>query len=100
MAKPQIFDRTPEKVSESVTVYKLYLRMEMRKMIVKEQIQWVLLYIQGESADVWKENTLEDLEERLLKYESVGEFSADIRKKFREDNKETIKIVELKRLKR
>ena len=48
---------------------------------------------------MWKENTLEDLEERLLKYESVGEFSADIRKKFRGDNKETIKIVELKRLK-
>ena len=99
MAKPQIFDRTPEKVLESVTVYKLYLRMKIRKVIVKEQIQWVLLYIQGESADMWKENTLEDLEERLLKYESVGEFSADIRKKFRGDNKETIKIVELKRLK-
>ena len=99
MAKPQIFDRTPEKVLESVTVYKLYLRMKIRKVIVKEQIQWVLLYIQGESADMWKENTLEDLEQRLLKYESVGEFSADIRKKFRGDNKETIKIVELKRLK-
>ena len=99
MAKPQIFDRTPEKVLESVTVYKLYLRMKIRKVIVKEQIQCVLLYIQGESADMWKENTLEDLEERLLKYESVGEFSADIRKKFRGDNKETIKIVELKRLK-
>jgi len=99
MAKPQIFDRTPEKVLESVTVYKLYLRMKIRKVIVKEQIQWVLLYIQRESADMWKENTLEDLEERLLKYESVGEFSADIRKKFRGDNKETIKIVELKRLK-
>jgi len=33
-----------------------------------------------------------------LKYESTEEFLADIRKKFEEGNKETIKVVELKRL--
>ena len=34
-----------------------------------------------------------------MKYESAGEFLANIRKKFGGGNKETIKIVELKRLK-
>jgi len=47
----------------------------------------VLLYIQGESVDIWKENMLEDLEGGLLKYEIVGEFLADIRKEFGGEDK-------------
>jgi len=31
---------------------KLYIRMKMRGVTVEEQIQWVLLYVQGGSADV------------------------------------------------
>ncbi len=53
---------------------RLYLRMKMREAAVEEQIQWVLLYMQRESVDVWKENILEDLEAVLLEYEIVGEF--------------------------
>jgi len=56
--------------------------MKMRRAAVEEQIQWILLYVQGRSANVWKENTLEDLEGRLLEYETVGEFLANIRKEF------------------
>ena len=48
-------------------------------------------------ADVWKKNTLEDLEGGLLKYETTGEFLADIRKGFGEGEK-LIKVAELKRL--
>jgi len=33
----------------------------MRKVAVEEQIQWVLSYVQGRSANIWKENVLEDL---------------------------------------
>ena len=65
---------------------------------MEEQIQWVLSYIQRELADIWKENILENLEERLLEYEIVGEFLADIRKDFREEDKESVKVAELKRL--
>ena len=67
--------------------------MKMRGVVVEEQIQWILLYIQEELVDIWKENILEDLE-----YETAGEFLVDIRKKFGGDNKETIKVAELKRL--
>jgi len=41
---------------------------------------------------------LEDLEGDLLEYEIVGKFLADIKKEFREGDKETIKVTELKRL--
>ena len=52
------------------------------------------------SADVWKKNTLEDLEGELLEYEIVGEFLADIdiRKEFREEDEKLAKVAELKRL--
>ena len=51
-------------------VYRLYGRMKIRGATVEKQIQWVLSYIQGGLADVWKENVLEDLEGGLLEYMS------------------------------
>jgi len=33
-------------------------------------------------ADIWNENTLEDLEAELLEYKTAGEFLADIKKEF------------------
>ncbi len=41
---------------------------------MEEQIQWVLTYVQGGSADVWKENVMEELEGEEVEYESVEEF--------------------------
>jgi len=62
----------------------------MREAMMEEQIQWILLYVQKGSADVWKENMLEDLE--------VGEFLARLKKEFGEGDEEAVKIVELRRL--
>ena len=70
----------------------------MRGVVVEEQIQWILSYVQEESVDIWKENVLEDLEEGKLEYESVGKFLAAIKKKFRIEKEESIKVAELKRL--
>ena len=70
----------------------------MRGAVVKEQIQQVLLYVQGGSADVQKENILENLEKELLEYETVEEFLTDIRKEFGGGDEELVKVSELKRL--
>ena len=58
----------------------------------------MLLYIQRELADIWKENILEDLEERLLEYETVGEFLANIRKEFGEGDEKSVKVAKLKKV--
>lgn len=54
--------------------------------------------MQGDLADVWKENTLEDLEERVLEYKNVREFLVDIKKEFGGENEESAKVAELRKL--
>ena len=70
----------------------------MREAAMEEQIQQVLSYVQGELVDIWKENVLEDLEGELLEYETVEEFLVDIKKEFGEEDKESAKVAELKKV--
>ena len=58
----------------------------------------MLSYVQGGSANVWKENVLEELETEELEFETVGEFLAEIKKEFRGGEEESVKAVELRKL--
>ena len=73
---------------------KLYLRMRMREMTVEEQVQWMLTYVQGGPADVWKEIVIKDLEIRILEFETVGKFLEEIKKKFGGEVEELKKVTE------
>ena len=56
--------------------------MKLREESVEGQIQWILLYVQGRSVDVWKENIMEELESGEVEYESVEEFLTSLKKEF------------------
>ena len=87
VAKPAIFNGEVGKVGGFITACRLYIKMRLRGNTVKEQVQWVLTYVQGGSADVWKENVMEELEGGEAEYESVEELFTTLRKEFGEGRK-------------
>ena len=98
VAKPQIFDGTPSKVSGFVGACRIYIKIRLREVLVEAQINWVLSFVQGGSADIWKENMLEELETGEIEFESIGEFLAEIRREFGGGDEESMKVAELKKI--
>jgi len=78
MAKPLLFNKDLGRVVEFVTVCNIYIRMGMREKIVREQIQWILMYIQEKSADVWRENILTNLELEDWEFPLIGDSLAEL----------------------
>ena len=52
VAKPLVFSGETGKILGFVTACKLYIKARIIGVMVEEQVQWVLLFVQGESADI------------------------------------------------
>ena len=98
VAKPAIFNGEAGRVEGFIIACRLFLRMKLKGATVEEQVQWVLSYIQGGTADVWKENMMEELEVEEVEFESVEEFLTYLKKEFGRGEKESVKAVELRKL--
>lgn len=96
MAKLSLFSGEAEQVVGFITTCKLYIRMMLREESVEEQVQWILRYMQRGSADIQKENILEDLEAGKIKFESARDFLVELEKKFGGGDNELAKVAELK----
>ena len=98
VAKPAIFSGKAERVGGFIMACRLYIKMKLRGNMVEEQIQWVLTYVQGGSADVWKENMMDELESGEMEYETVEDFLTSLRKEFGGGEEESVKAAELRKL--
>jgi len=56
------------------------------------------LYVQGEAANVWKENMIEELEVEEMEYEMAEEFLSSLKKEFGGGEEESVKAAELRKL--
>ena len=98
VATPAIFNGEAGRVGGFVTACRLYLRMKMREATVVEQVFWVLSHVQGGSADIWKENVLEELESGEMEYETAEEFLIILKKEFEGGEEESVKVAELRKM--
>ena len=98
VAKSQIFYGSPAKVRGFISTCKLYIRMRLRGESVEGQVQWVLSYVQGGSADIWKENVMKKLEVGKIEYESAEHFLTCLKKEFGRGEEELVKVAKLKKL--
>ena len=98
VAKLAIFNGEAGKVGGFIMACRLFLRMKLKETTVEEQVQWVLLYMQGGSANVWKENVMEEMEAGEVEYKSAEDFLACLKKEFGGGEEESVKAAELRKL--
>jgi len=82
-----------------VNAAQLYIRMKMTEEVGAIQVAWVLSYMQGGIAEVWKDNLLDELAKGESEVESVEQLFAKIRNNFRETSEEERKIEQLRTIK-
>ena len=98
VAKPAIFNGEVGRVGGFIMACRLYIKMKLRGNTMEEQMQWVLTYVQGGSADVWKENMMDKLESVEVEYKSVEEFLTCLKKEFGGGEEESVKAAELRKM--
>ena len=98
VAKPAIFNGEAGRVGGFISACKIYIRNKLRGETVEGQVQWALSYVQGGSADVWKENLMEELESGEVEYESIEEFFTSLKKEFGGGEEESVKAAELRKI--
>ena len=88
---PPKFDKSREAVVGFVNACHLYAKARLEGVDNKRKISWVLSYVQGGVAEVWKDNILDEIE-------TMEELFKKIREEFGEFDEESKKVDELRLL--
>ena len=79
-----------------INVVHLYIRMKITKEAATTQVTWVLSYVQGGIAEVWKDNLLDELAKKESEVELAEQLFTKIRDDFEETLEEKRKIEQLR----
>ena len=93
-----MFDREREKVVGFINACHLYISMRMKGTGEEEKILWILTYVQGGVAEVWKENVLEERRQGVSAVETVEELFTKMQEEFGEFDEESRKVDKLRML--
>ena len=85
-----------EEVSIFINVVHLYIRMKITEEAATTQVTWVLSYVQGGIAEVWKDNLLDELAKKESEVELAEQLFTKIRDDFEETLEEKRKIEQLR----
>jgi len=85
-----------EEVSIFINVVHLYIRMKITEEAATTQVTWVLSYMQGGIAEVWKDNLLDELAKKESEVELAEQLFTKIRDDFEETLEEKRKIEQLR----
>ena len=85
-----------EEVSVFINMACLYLSMKMTGEMEATKMVQVLSYVQGEVAEVWKDNLLDELSKGESEVEIVEELFKKMKNEFRETGEEEKKVEQLR----
>jgi len=85
-----------EEMSIFINVVHLYIRMKITEEAATTQVTWVLSYVQGGIAEVWKDNLLDELAKKESEVELAEQLFTKIRDDFEETLEEKRKIEQLR----
>ena len=96
VARSQVFSGKMKEVSAFVNAARLYIRIKITEEVAVTQVAWVLSYVQGGIAEVWKDNLLDKLVKGESEVELAEQLFAKIRNDFGETSEEERKIEQLR----
>ena len=85
-----------EDMSAFINAAHIYIRMKMTEEVATTQVAWVLSYVQGGVAEVWKDNLMDELAKGELEMETAEQLFSKIRNDFGETSEEERKIEQLR----
>jgi len=95
---PPKFDRKREEVIGFVNACHLYAKVRLEGVDKKGKISWVLFYVQGGVAEVWKDNVLDEIEKGMSEVDIMDDLFEKIREEFGKFNEKSRKVDELRLL--
>jgi len=96
VAPPPKFSGERGQVVEFINTCHLFMQMRMDQIGDRNKISWVLSYVQGGVAEIWKDNSLDEIAKGTSVVQTVEQLFAKIRQEFGKFDEESKKVDELR----